>query len=350
MRARIALVVGLLAACGVGIGVARAAGTRTEAAGTHTLCSAGAGKPVVSAKSSGKCGKGKKAVVLAKSSSLTSLQSQVTALQSQDQTLAGRVTTLEGKVATLEASTVPAQVTTLNGEVSSLQSDVATLKASTVPAQVTTLNGEVGALESLLAGITRANDTLTFSGMNLQLVSGSGSTDGTVNGLGNLIIGYNENPGTQTGSHNLVLGEGQAFTSYGGIVGGENNTIGAPFANVLGGENNSATGQKTSILGGNGFSAGATDATAGAGLVASVTGAVGFTLAAGACGGFNVSDGALALADVPLFAYTTTPPTGAVVFTPGAVTTAGQAKFTACNISASSVTFSGSLHLVAFRT
>ena len=38
-----------------------------------------------------------------------------------------------------------------------------------------------------------------------------------------------------------------------------------------------------------------------------------------------------------------------VVFTPGAVTIAGQAKFTACNLSSSSTTFSGSIHLVAFR-
>ena len=58
---------------------------------------------------------------------------------------------------------------------------------------------------------------------------------------------------------------------------------------------------------------------------------------------------ALKLGDVPLFAYTTTPPGQNVVFTPGAVTTAGQAKFTACDLSSSSATFSGSIHLVAFR-
>src|ERR1700758_1264362 len=34
--------------------------------------------------------------------------------------------------------------------------------------------------------------TITFSGVNVQVVSGSGSTSGTVNGQGNLIIGYAE--------------------------------------------------------------------------------------------------------------------------------------------------------------
>ena len=43
--------------------------------------------------------------------------------------------------------------------------------------------------------------TIQISGANLQLVNGSGSTE-TLNGAGNLVIGYDEMPGTQTGSHN----------------------------------------------------------------------------------------------------------------------------------------------------
>src|SRR5581483_4954821 len=56
--------------------------------------------------------------------------------------------------------------------------------------------------------------TIRFSGVNVQVVSGSGTTNGTVNGEGNLVLGYDESPGTQTGSHNLILGVGQGFTSY----------------------------------------------------------------------------------------------------------------------------------------
>lgn len=64
------------------------------------------------------------------------------------------------------------------------QSQVAALSA-----RVASLEGQVGALQATLAGVTRAGSTLVFSGMNLQVLSGSGATDGAVNGLGNVIIG-----------------------------------------------------------------------------------------------------------------------------------------------------------------
>ena len=41
-------------------------------------------------------------------------------------------------------------------------------------------------------------------------------------------------PSTQTGSHNLVLGNGQAWTSYGGAVMGRNNSITSAYATVTG--------------------------------------------------------------------------------------------------------------------
>jgi hypothetical protein len=56
------------------------------------------------------------------------------------------------------------------------------------------------------------------------VIDGTGS-ETTINGTGNLILGYDETPGTQTGSHDLLLGgTGDSYTSYGGIVGGFNNT------------------------------------------------------------------------------------------------------------------------------
>jgi hypothetical protein len=45
--------------------------------------------------------------------------------------------------------------------------------------QVATLTSEVHGLQSLLAGVTRNGSTLLFSGMNLQLESGVGSTTAT---------------------------------------------------------------------------------------------------------------------------------------------------------------------------
>ena len=57
------------------------------------------------------------------------------------------------------------------------------------------------------------------------MIDGSG-IESTLNGTGNLVLGYDEKPGTQTGSHNLLLGgTGNSYTSYGGIVGGFSNKI-----------------------------------------------------------------------------------------------------------------------------
>ena len=59
------------------------------------------------------------------------------------------------------------------------------------------LENKIDALEELLAGVSRgvdpntSQDTLTFTNMNVQIVNGSGGTDGETTGTGNLIIGYN---------------------------------------------------------------------------------------------------------------------------------------------------------------
>ncbi len=93
--------------------------------------------------------------------------------------------------------------------------------------------------------------TVEFSGVNVQVVNGSGS-ETTINGEGNLIVGYDASPGTQTGSHNLVLGTaGQGYTGYGGsLLGGHNNTITGGYASILGGEDNAASGFASAITGG----------------------------------------------------------------------------------------------------
>jgi hypothetical protein len=97
-----------------------------------------------------------------------------------------------------------------------------------------------------------------ITGANLNIVNGSGSTDGTTNGLGNLIVGYNEQrnnplyPDDRSGSHNIVVGQYQNFSSYGGLVGGYFNAISSPYASVSGGEQNIASGFSSSVSGGSG--------------------------------------------------------------------------------------------------
>jgi hypothetical protein len=117
-------------------------------------------------------------------------------------------------------------------------------------------------LEATLKGVTRVEKgvvgkpTIRFSGVNVQIVNGEGKT-ASVNGEGNLAIGYDETEGgvepgksEQSGSHNLILGELQTVTSYGGLVAGIGNTISAPFASVSGGWVNNASGERASVTGG----------------------------------------------------------------------------------------------------
>jgi len=92
--------------------------------------------------------------------------------------------------------------------------------------------------------------TIQISAANVQIVNGEGKT-ASINGEGNLVIGYDENEGAeQTGSHDLILGEQQTFTSYGGILAGWGNDISAPFASVSGGKSNTASGDYASVSGG----------------------------------------------------------------------------------------------------
>jgi len=102
--------------------------------------------------------------------------------------------------------------------------------------------------------VDTSTDSVVFEGANVFVQSGSGSTDGTVNGLGNLIVGYNEftsdRPTYQAGSHNIVVGSENGFTSYGSIVSGSNNRTAAPYSAVIGGYSNAATGSYATALGG----------------------------------------------------------------------------------------------------
>jgi hypothetical protein len=144
------------------------------------------------------------------------------------------------------AGGVPAlekRVTALEAEVDELQTTVDELE---------TLVAEVDELKALLAGVSRNGDTLTFSGMNLEVLNGQGHTY-TSNGLGNIIIGYNEDNGNdevRTGSHYLVVGRDHTYTRYAGIVVGYNNSATGSYASVCGGLNSTASGDHSTVSGG----------------------------------------------------------------------------------------------------
>lgn len=141
---------------------------------------------------------------------------------------------------------------------------------------------KVLALERLLRGVERSGNNLVFNGMNLEVNNGTGATDGDINGLGNIIIGYNEDifpylgtgPSSQkTGSHNLVVGKGNNYMSYGGIVSGLNNWISGTYATITGGERNQALGGFSSVLAGSLNQAAGLGASAGGGQGNAASGA-----------------------------------------------------------------------------
>ena len=133
-----------------------------------------------------------------------------------------------------------------------------------LPLQSGTAADTQGGIPERLAAVEHKLSAMTFdaavnevviTGANLRIVNGLGSTF-TTNGVGNLIVGYNElvndrrRPDVRTGSHNVVVGSFNNFSSFGGLVVGETNEISGQFASVSGGFRNSASGANASVSGG----------------------------------------------------------------------------------------------------
>ena len=144
-----------------------------------------------------------------------------------------------------------------------LSGDVAELKA-VVRSQndiIATLQSAVADLQAKLDCMSKTGDDVYFTGCNVHIRNGMGATEPGVNGLGNLIVGYNEDatsipvnpplePSVRTGSHNIIVGAGHSYTDRGGLVVGVGNRIMARFAVVTGGFNNTASGAYANVSGG----------------------------------------------------------------------------------------------------
>jgi hypothetical protein len=125
--------------------------------------------------------------------------------------------------------------------------------------------------------------TVTLSGVNFQVINGRGLTE-SVNGAGNIIIGYDEanrltdqsycsvdrndagtliengtaciaaggvfGPVHKSGSHNLIVGSQNNYSSAGAIVAGKHSTSNALYASVLGGVRNRASNFLATVVGG----------------------------------------------------------------------------------------------------
>jgi hypothetical protein len=155
--------------------------------------------------------------------------------------------------------------------IAALQAQIATLQS-----QVTsgTIPGVSGYVTMDLSTPTRP--TLRVAGANLQVVNGTGNTN-TANGLGNVVVGYDETRTSgasqcslggyvdqptceaqggiwalnlKTGSHNVVIGPRHNYSRFAGVVVGLENTISGDWSTVSGGSQNTASGYGSSISGG----------------------------------------------------------------------------------------------------
>ena len=125
-----------------------------------------------------------------------------------------------------------------------------------------------------LSCLRREGTDVIFEGCNIHIRSGSGATDAAINGLGNLIVGYNEAEpdDVRTGSHNLVVGRLHTYSSYGGFVAGLDNALSGPHASVSGGRRGTASGSAASVSGGNTNTASGINASVSGGSVNTASG------------------------------------------------------------------------------
>ncbi len=188
---------------------------------------------------------------------------------------ASSANSLSSKITNLE-SIVNSLVSTVGNDSSGLVSYFAALQG-TVNSHTTAINSHSNSISNLNIGVSTLNTTLTgvsrlidpntgkttirFSGVNVQIVNGTNTTSGDVNGLGNLIVGYNEErtdwnaTNNRSGSHNLIVGSMNNYTSCGGFIAGYNNTIGY-MNGVRGGNYSLAIGISNIVSGNNSIAIG----------------------------------------------------------------------------------------------
>ena len=205
------------------------------------------------------------------------IRAEIAALQAHVASLHSIVSGLQNQIGALETANASLQdrFDSLQASNTALEKQLATIKAN----RALLLGQFVNVDFAMEKGVRAPN--IIFSGANIHIESGSGATDdhGTSTGLGNLIIGYDDdpinplpgdstlglptimqtsgspsplNPGDRGGAHNLVIGGGNRFTqaAFGGFVAGERNTINNFGASVAGGFSNSAGGLFASVSGG----------------------------------------------------------------------------------------------------
>lgn len=125
------------------------------------------------------------------------------------------------------------------------------ISASQMNANFNGIDARVTALEAKLAAVSVAGNTVTFTGVNVQIKNAAAVTSST-DGTGNLIIGHNENGATlaRSGSHNLIVGADHGWAAHSGIATGRQNAVNAEGAALVGGRQNTSAGEYSVVVGG----------------------------------------------------------------------------------------------------
>ncbi|UCC69302.1 MAG: hypothetical protein JSV79_05145, partial [Armatimonadota bacterium] len=174
---------------------------------------------------------------------------------------------------------------TLAGANTYTDDQIATALGGLDPAELAALSTDLDAVQDTLAPFTTvpldpgdpdAGYDVYLESANLHLRNGLGATNGyptdpatvdpnytSTNGLGNLIIGYNEvgGPGPggmpiyRGGSHNIIVGYSHGYTGFGGLAVGWTNYIHGPYASVTAGSMNAAWAPYASVTAGYGNTA-----------------------------------------------------------------------------------------------
>ncbi len=140
-----------------------------------------------------------------------------------------------------------------------LESTVAALQAGQTGLQAGQTALEQGALQYMTVVDGPINGMpgphIIITGANLHIRSGEGVTNGANTGVGNVVVGYNEEPGglhagDREGTHNLIVGSQHKYLSFGGFLAGHDNATSGEYASVSGGVGNTASADYATVSGG----------------------------------------------------------------------------------------------------
>ena len=157
--------------------------------------------------------------------------------------------TVDGEELSQFLQGIQATIVSLQSQVLALQTELAEVQSHVVIG----LNDYVSVIDS--------TNNVMVSGANFQITNGLGAEPSSwlgqtgTNGLGNLIIGYNEETGyaeeyVKTGSHNLVIGVDHSYMGYGNIIGGMRNEVNAQYSACISRESEMTWGNVNILLGG----------------------------------------------------------------------------------------------------